>query len=135
MRQIHGLTQLSDSQQSFLPIDKLAMLLMKDLTNCHCLIYGENQHQILARLDLVADSFFYDQFDKRIDLAVAGKIISTEHPPLTYCLSGLVFSITGRCSILPKVCGVDLYLSHYDESNGLARQYFSISVKKLHQQL
>ncbi|NOQ35037.1 MAG: hypothetical protein GQ569_03985 [Methylococcaceae bacterium] len=131
MREIHGLKQLYDSQQNALPIDKLAELLMDDLANCHCVIYGENQQQILAKLDLVPDSLFYERFDKRIDLSVAGQITSNEHPPLTYCLQGKNFSISGRCSVLPQVCGVDLYLSHYDENDGFARQNFSVPLKKL----
>ena len=131
MRQIHGLKQLGRLQEGYLSVDELAVLLMKDLGNCDCLIYGRQQ-QILAKLNLIADSLFYEPFDKRIDLIVEGKIIETHYPPLTYHLRGNDFSLSGRCSLLPQVCGVDLYLTHYQKETTRVWQNFSFSVKKLY---
>ena len=135
MRQIQGLTQLCANTDSYITLDKLATLLLADLENCRFFIYGESSQEILAQLNLAVDGLLYEQFDKRIDLIFQGIVISKAQPPLSYCLKGEHFSISGRCSVLPQICGVDLYLNHYDEDNGWIRQNFSISLKKLQQQL
>lgn len=133
MRQIHGLKQLCKDQRNDLSTKKLATLLIKDLADCYCLIYG-SQQQILAKLNLIPNSLHYEPFDKRIDLAVEGKIRVTDSPPLTYHLIGNNFSLSGRCSLLPQICGVDLYLTHYQKNTKIAWQNFSFSVKKLYQE-
>ena len=134
MQKIDGLKQLLGQQQTPLSIKTFATRLMDDLANCHCLIYGKDPHRILAQLALISDSLHYETFDKRIDLSVEGKIIIADDLPLHYCLQGNQFAAKGRCSILPRVCGVDLYLNHYNENKGMIRQNFSFSVKKLFQQ-
>ena len=136
MKTIKGLEKICQPQIKRLTIDKLAQLAVADLADCYCLIYGENKQEqavLLAKLDLLTESIYYDQFDKRIDLCVAGKIINTEHVPLHYCLQGQQLAIMGRCSMLPKICGVDLYLqaSYTGVVGDIARQNFSIPIKPL----
>jgi len=136
MRQIHGLENLRRKQPGLLNAQKLAELLLADLRDCRCTIYGcigDNDRIVLAELDLLPDSLEYEMFDQRIDLIVAGPILRADCVPLTYTLRGDLFSITGRCSMIPRVCGVDLYLQHSYTGivGGIARQKFSISVKPL----
>ncbi len=135
MRHVQGLERLCAAETDYLNIEKLTGLLLKDLRDCHFSIYGQSPQQLLAQLDLASDGLFYEQFDKRIDLTLHGKIACKDSPPLTYSLQGEHLAISGRCSILPQVCGVDLYLNHYDEETGEVRQNFSIQVKQLHRQL
>lgn len=140
MRELHGLKKLCATQSGLLHDDRLAKLLMADLAEARLVIYGKNQTEqpiVLAVLGLISDSVQYDSFDQRLDLVFVGEIIANLSPALTYCLQGQVFSVTGRCSTIPKVCGVDLYLSRsYSGKIGdIARQSFSIAVKTLKQQL
>lgn len=135
MRHIQGLERLCATETDYLNMERLARLLLKDLSDCHFFIHGQDPQQTLAQLELTTDGLFYEQFDKRIDLTLQGRIVCKDSPPLTYTLKGKHIAISGRCSVLPQVCGVDLYLNHYDEATGEVRQNFSIPVKKLYQQL
>lgn len=140
MREFHGLETLCGTQQGLLRTDRLANLLMADLAEARLVIYGKNQTEqpiVLAILAPLSNSMQYDNFDQRLDLVFTGEIIANSSPALTYCLQGQAFSVTGRCSTIPKVCGVDLYLSRsYSGKIGdIARQSFSIAVKTLKQQL
>jgi hypothetical protein len=110
------------------------------LQHCRCTIYGcigDDDRIALAELDLLADSLEYEMFDQRIDFIVAGPILRADCVPLTYRLQGEQFAITGRCSMIYPVCGVDLYLQrNYTGMVGdIARQKFAISVKALLQML
>jgi hypothetical protein len=110
--------------------------LLNDLENCLCSIFGKTKVEVpvlLAELKIVPQSLYYEMFDQRIDFEVSGKIINYQYVPLTYVVQGDKYSFNGRCSIIPKVCGVDLYLSkNYTQHTGdVVRQKFSISVKKL----
>jgi hypothetical protein len=136
MRQINGLENLRRQHPGRLNTQKLAELLLADLCHCRCTIYGnigDDDKIALAELDLLPDSLEYEMFDQRIDFVVAGPILRADCVPLTYRLQGEQFSITGRCSMIPKVCGVDLYLQHsYTGIVGdIARQKFAIPVKPL----
>jgi hypothetical protein len=117
-------------------VRKLVEILLSDLQNFHCLIYGcigENDEILLAKLDFLPESLLYDMFDQRIDFCVSGPILRADTVPLTYRLQGEEFALSGRCSMISKVCGVDLYLqrSYTGVVNDIARQKFSFSVKAI----
>ncbi|WP_446808522.1 hypothetical protein ACH50O_14680 [Methylomonas sp. 2BW1-5-20] len=140
MRQIHGLEKLVEQQSGRLNAQKLADLLLTDLRQCRCSIYGtigDDDKVLLAELDLLADSLEYEMFDQRIDLIVAGPILRNDCVPLIYRLQGEQFAISGRCSMIARVCGVDLYLqrSYTGVIGDVARQKFSIPLKPLLQNL
>lgn len=136
MRQIHGLEKLIEQQPGRLNAQKLAELLLTDLHGCRCSIYGtigDDDRVLLAELDLLPDSLAYEMFDNRIDLIVAGPILRNDCVPLIYRLQGEQFAISGRCSMIARVCGVDLYLqrSYTGVIGDIARQKFSIALKPL----
>lgn len=133
MRRIHGLEKLVQQYSGRLNAQKLADLLLTDLRACRCTIYGnigDDDKVVLAELDLLEGSLEYVMFERRIDLIVAGPILRADCVPLSYCLEGENFAITGRCSMIARVCGVDLYLhrSYTGVVGDIARQKFSISV-------
>ena len=136
MRKFQGLEKLCLNQEGLLTPKRLAQLLITDLAEAQMLIYGrhiDDKPVLLAILNLLPDSLQYDPFDQRLDLVFAGQIIADSSPALTYCLQGREFSVTGRCSTIPKICGVDLYLSRtFTRTLGdIARQPFAISMKDL----
>lgn len=136
MKQFHGLPQLKQELPPGNKTTNLARILLDDLQHCHCRIYGniaDNDQILLAELNLVEGALSYDTFDQRIDLKVAGPILRNDCVPLTYRLQGKEFAISGRCSILRKICGVDLYLqtSYTGQTRDIAQQNFSIDIKAL----
>ena len=136
MRQEQGLNALKKNHIGGVTTTILSELLLNDLENCLCSIFGKTKEEIpvlLAELKIIPESLYYEMFDQRIDFEVSGEIINHQYVPLTYIVQGDNYSFNGRCSTTPKVCGVDLYLSNsYTEQTGdKARQKFSISVKKL----
>ncbi|OAI06031.1 hypothetical protein A1353_10105 [Methylomonas methanica] len=140
MRQIHGLEKLVEQQPGRLNAPKLAELLLTDLRECRCSIYGtigDDDKVLLAELGLLPESLEYEMFDQRIDLIVAGPILRNDCVPLIYRLQGEQFAISGRCSMIARVCGVDLYLqrSYTGVIGDVARQKFSIPLKPLLQNL
>lgn len=113
MKQFHGVKALFNKQTP-LSYHGLAAGLLTDLQDCHLFIYGNPDGTgsvQLAGLKLLPESLNYDSFDQRIDFTLQGKINRNDCVPLTYRLQGQQFSITGRCSMIGRVCGVDLYLS------------------------
>ena len=133
MKQLHGLEKLKQQYPGTLNAAKLAEILLDDLRDCQCTIYGcidDDEQIVLAKLNLLPETLNYESFDQRIDLNVAGQILRNDCVPLTYCLKGRLFSITGRCSIIARVCGVDLYMCHnYSQQIGdTVRQRFSVSI-------
>lgn len=134
MKQMLGLSQLIMSHYGRLNIKSLAELLMEDLQDCHCFIYGRDRDdpQLLADLPLLKGSLEYEMFDQRIDLILLGEILRDDCVPLTYRLQGRKVSISGRCSMLPQVCGVDWYLGkgYSGRAGEDARLRFKISVKE-----
>ena len=118
-------------------MQRLAEILLSDLSHCCCYVYSngedEEKHVVLAAMALLPETLVYDHFDQRIDFAVSGPILRADHPPLTYHLQAENLAISGRCSVLPKVCGVDLYLQHSYSCvvGAIARQKFTIPVKPL----
>ena len=136
MRHTFCLKKLLEQHPERLNAAKFAEILLADLQNCCCHIYGciaDDDKILLATLYLRADSLYYDQFDQRIDLQVSGPILRSDCVPLTWRLQGVHFGMEGRCSVLANVCGVDLYLPRsYTSSVGdIANQKFSIAVKPL----
>ncbi len=135
MRQYQGLNAFS-ALQIRPTATVLAAWLAEDLQHCQCFIYGKNPNEqvvTLARLHLQAQSWLYHSFEQRIDFTVEGYIIRNDFPPLTYHLQGQNFSLNGRCSMISKVCGVDLYLSaSYTAQRGdFVQQRFSIALPLL----
>jgi len=140
MRQEQGLDKLVQQSKGILSVKVLARLLLDDLANCRCIIYGktvDEQAVLLAELRLIKESLTYEMFDQRIDFVVSGDILNDQYFPLTYQVKGDLYGFYGRCSTIPKVCGVDLYLSKtYTEVAGdKVRQHFSIQVKKIFKNL
>lgn len=136
MKQFHGLVELRLTHPGWLKPQGLAALLLEDLQQCQCYIYGslaDDDKILLAGLSLLPDELHYEMFDQRIDLIVAGPILRNDCVPLTYRLQGKTFGISGRCSVIPKVCGVDLYLkrSYTCVIGDIARHKFSIDIKAL----
>lgn len=136
MKQFHGVDTLCSSRQGWLTPRDLASALLDDLQDCQCRIFGsidDDDRILLATLNLLPESLNYDAFDQRIDFIVAGPISRNDCVPLTYRLHGKVFAITGRCSMIARVCGVDLYLqrSYTGVVGDVARQKFSIDIKAL----
>lgn len=136
MRQIHGLEIIHQQANGKLNPAKLADILLSDLQNCRCQIYGciaADSAILLAELSLLPETLTYEMFDQRLDFCVAGAILRSDTVPLTYRLQGKTLGITGRCSMIPRVCGVDLYLQHsYTGRVGdIARQKFSLPLKPL----
>jgi len=136
MRQEQGLEALVRTYTGKLTITVLSELLLEDLKNCCCLISGKAENEqpvLLAELKIISDSLYYDMFDQRIEITVAGEILNDQLVPLIYTVQGELFSFHGRCSTIPQVCGVDLYLSasYTGKKADVVRQKFSVSVKKL----
>ncbi len=136
MKQVHGLEKLKQQHSGTINASKLADILINDLRHCECTIYGcigDDEQIILAKLSLLPDTLNYEMFDQRLDLNVEGKILRNDCVPLTYRLKGELFSMTGRCSIIARVCGVDLYMcNNYSEQIGdTVRQRFSLNIPAL----
>ena len=136
MKQIHGLEKIKKQHPNSLNMPKLAEILLADLQQCYCRIYGciaDNDKILLAELNLLPDTLSYDRFDQRIDFCLSGAILRSDCVPLTYILQAESFAISGRCSMIPKVCGVDLYLqrSYTGVMGDIARQNFALHLKSL----
>lgn len=136
MRLLHGLEKIRQQHPERLNASKLAEILLKDLQQCSCEIYGcdsDDKKILLAKMYLLPETLNYDSFDQRLDFCVSGQINRADFVPLVYRLEGLMFGLSGRCSMIPRVCGVDLYLEHsYTGVVGdLARQKFSISINSV----
>lgn len=136
MKQLHGLEKLRQKHTGTINAAKLVEILTDDLRYCECTIYGsigDDDQIVLAKLSLLPETLNYEMFDQRLDLNVEGRILRNDCVPLTYCLKGDLFSVTGRCSIIARVCGVDLYMcNNYSEQIGdTVRQRFSLSIPAL----
>lgn len=136
MRKIHGLNELKQDYGARLNVAQLAAMLIEDLHSSFCDIYGalgNDDRVLLARLDLLPETLIYEAFDQRLDWSVSGVILRNDCVPLTYRMQGRQLAITGRCSVIARVCGVDLYLhnSYTCVTGDVARQRFSLAVKPL----
>jgi hypothetical protein len=136
MRTIYWLDNFQLQNPQRLNKQKIAEILLQGLQECVCKIYGsitDDSNVLLAELTLLADSLTYDVFQQRIDFCVMGSILRNDCPPLIYHLQTANFGIKGRCSMLPKVCGVDLYLegSYTGVVGDIARQNFALNVDQV----
>ncbi len=136
MRQYQGLDAFTVSPIRRLSTTALAAWLAEDLQQAQCLIYGRNLSEdavALAQLQLQAKSWLYHPIEQRIDFIVEGYIFRNDYLPLIYYLQGQKFSVSGRCSMIGKVCGVDLYLSasYTGEVGDFVQQRFSLPLKQL----
>ncbi|WP_031432801.1 hypothetical protein [Methylomarinum vadi] len=135
MKQLHGLESLRQNSRERLGHPILAEQLLRDLRHCRCLLYGQREGAsvLLAELDGQDDSLYYERFDQRIDLTLTGEIVRDDCVPLTYRLQGEHLVVTGRCSMLPKVCGVDWYIGagYSGKAGERARLKFKIDVKEV----
>ena len=136
MKILHGLEKIAQKPLNTLKPANLATLLLADLQDCVCYIYGDdgaNPKTLLAALRLLPDTLNYLPLEQRLELIVAGPILRNDCVPLTYCLQGKEFSVTGRCSMIAKVCGVDLYLqsSYTGRIGDVARQRFAFDLKNI----
>jgi len=118
---------------------EFADLLMEDLKQSCCMIYGENADEelvLLAELKTQLDTLKLNSglFQQRIEFVVEGKIINDQYPAITYTVNAATFRFYGRCSTIPQVCGVDLYLdkSYTAKMGDYVTQKFSIPVNKLY---
>jgi len=135
MKRFHGLQNFTDQTAGPLGYRALADWLLSRLAKAYCDIFGsaDDAPVLLARLDLIPQTLDYDAFDQRIDFVVGGTILRNDCVPLTYRLAAGEFGISGRCSMIGKVCGVDLYLqrSYTGTVGDIARQKFSVDLKPL----
>ena len=136
MKQIHGLEKLCESLRKPVNTAQIAQALLDDLQQCCCQIYGcigDDERIVLAELRLLPETLNYEMFDQRIDFNVAGPILRDDCVPLTYCMNGEKFGVSGRCSMIARVCGVDLYLhnSYTGVVGDVARQRFSLALPGL----
>jgi hypothetical protein len=121
---------------------EFARLLMDDLQQASCLIYGERTDEepvLLAELKTQAKTltFYSGLFGQRIEFMVAGTIINDQYPALKYAVNGTVLKFYGRCSTIPQVCGVDLYLdkSYTSRVGDQVQQKLTIPVGKLYRSI
>ena len=140
MRREKGLQKLIENYSGRLGVDTLAGLLLADLKVATFSIFGNPENEadiLLSKLKIVPDSLYYEGFEKRIDFTVTGQIMANQCVPLTYRVQGDKYYFYGRCSTIPRVCGIDLYLSRsYTEKVGdIAWQRFSIDVNALFKQV
>ena len=119
-----------------------ADLLVDDLKQSSCLIFGETTDEqpiLLAELKTQVDSIklYSGLFNLRIEFVVEGEIVNDQYPALTYSVKGTTFRFFGRCSTIPQVCGVDLYLdkSYTGKVGDYVKQKFTIPVNKLYRSL
>jgi hypothetical protein len=114
-------------------------LVMKDLKQSSCMIYGENIDEelvLLAELKTQLDTIKLNSglFQQSIGFVVEGKIANDQYPAIAYSVNGATFRFYGRCSTIPQVCGVDLYLdkSYTGKVGDDVKQKFTIPVSKLY---
>jgi len=118
---------------------KFADLIMEDFKQSSCMVYGENADEelvLLAELKTQLDTIKLNSglFQQSIEFVVEGKITNDQYPAITYSVNGATVRFYGRCSIIPQICGVDLYLdkSYTGKVGDYVKQKFTIPVSKLY---
>lgn len=138
MRKYKKLEQLLKDKSQ--PINKagFADLLINELKNSSCMIYGEtieDKAVLLAELITQKESLQLKKsiFNQKIEFVVKGKIINDQYPAITYKVGASTFQFYGRCSTIPQICGVDLYLdkSYTGVIGDSVSQKFFVPVDKL----
>ncbi len=142
MRKYKNLELIVKQHNDALNIELFSNLLMDDLKQSCCLIFGETideEFVLLAELKIQRDSLFLStgMFHQRIEFVVEGEIVNDQYPPLTYRVNGSNFLFYGRCSTIPQICGVYLYLdkSYTEKVGDCVKQKFTIPVNKLFRSL
>jgi len=138
MRQLTGLESFFINHSGSIKAEQVARFIQEQFSSCQLVVYAEplsEQKTVLAELDIDAEMTNYDSYAQRLELIFSGTV-NDEKIPLTYTINGLDLAYFGRCSVLSKVCGVDLYFSNYQRIKGSsARQKITISIKELVKQL
>ncbi len=118
---------------------EFAELVMADLKQSNCFIYGETKDEGRVQLaelktQLETIKFYNGLFQQHIEFSVEGKIINDQYPAITYQVKGAILLFYGRCSTIPQVCGVDLYLdkSYTGKVGDCVKQKLTIPVSKLY---
>ena len=142
MRKYQNLEQLVKCHNGIVNKTEFANLLVDDLKQSCCLIFGktaDEQPVLLAELKTQVDSikFYSGMFSQRIEFVVEGEIANDQYPPLTYSVNAGISRFYGRCSTIPQICGVDLYLdkSYTEKVGDRVKQKFTIPVYKLFKSL
>ncbi|MFA5982604.1 MAG: hypothetical protein WC782_01185 [Methylococcaceae bacterium] len=132
MRRILGLDHLLNKQVT--GYVEYSHMFLAELANATMKIQGirETVPITVAELKLLDDGLFYDRYSQRIDLLFVGRILHAE-VPLSYAIQGESIVVTGRCSTIKQVCGVDLLLNEsYTGCMGdIIRQKFSLAINNL----
>jgi len=124
MRKYQNLELLLKNFNGELNKTVFAELLMQDLKQSHCQIFGETIDEelvLLADLKTQANSVCVKSglLQQSIEFVLVGEIINNQYPALTYRVDTGTFQFYGRCSTIPQICGVDLYLDKsYTEKVG-----------------
>jgi len=137
MRELKGLEIFLEDYKGMIKAEAVADFMQKQFIESHLRVYAdaldESQENVLA--DLTIQESSYDAFSQSLSWHFSGKVLQ-EAIPLTYCIKGKQLQFTGRCSVIPKVCGVDLYFSDYQKKQDfLVRQKIHVSIKDLIKQL
>ena len=118
---------------------EFADLIMGDLKQSSCMIYGESADEelvLLAELKTQLDTIklYNGLFQQRIEFVVEGEITNDQYPAITYSVNGATFRFYGRCSTIPQICSVDLYLdkSYTGKFGDYVKQKLSIPFNKLY---
>lgn len=118
---------------------EFADLIMDDLKKSSCMVYGKNADEklvLLAELKTQLDTLKLNSglFQQSIEFVVSGQITNDQYPAITYSVNGAIFRFYGRCSIIPQICGVDLYLdkSYTGTVGDYVKQKFTIPVNTLY---
>lgn len=138
MRQLTGLESFFTQHQGSVTAEQVAQFMQEQFNHCQLVVYAEplsEQKTVLARLDINKEMISYDAYAQRLEFVFIGTVDS-EEIPLTYTINGAMLNYFGRCSVLSKVCGVDLYFSNYKRIAGSSvRQKITISIRDLVRQL
>lgn len=138
MRQLTGLESFFIKNSGSIKAEQVAQFMQEQFRNSQLTVYAEplsEQQTVLAKLDISKDMITYDAYAQRLEFVFIGTV-KNEKIPLTYTIKGLDLSYIGRCSVLSKVCGVDLYFSNYQRiQNSAVRQKIIVSIKELVKQL
>ena len=138
MRQLTGLGDFFIHHSGGIKAEQVAEFIQKQFNGSDLVVYAEplsEQKTVLAILAFNPEMSAYDAYAQRLEMIFMGEV-TNESIPLSYTIHGLDLSFYGRCSVLSKVCGVDLYFSNYKRSQGAAvRQKITLSIKELVKEL
>ncbi len=142
MRKYQHLHTLIQHHNGIADKTELASLLMHDLESSICQIYAETLDEepvLLAELKTQPETltFYKGILNPRIEWIVTGEIIEDQYPAIKYQVNGAIMRFYGRCSTIPQVCGVDLYLdkSYTGNLGDRVKQPLTIPVGKLYRSI